>query len=156
MESEPEPPAATVAPLPIKTPICCDPAVFPPRPSITIEPDVVDTELPLMISTPVNDPEACAPLSASSVMVPLVVVRLAETEMFRGAVREMFAVPVLMACVMLTVSTPVLPTPFDSVNAVPPWNVICCAVLLPLADSVMRLTLATEKDVVPVMSPARV
>lgn len=47
-------------------------------------------------------------------MVPLVVVRLAETEMFRGAVREMFPAPVLMACVMLTVSTPVLVRPDES------------------------------------------
>ena len=76
--------------------------------------------------------------------------------MFRGAVTEMLADPVLSDCVKSIVSTPVLVSPDDSEKAVPPWNVIIWAVLLPLAVSVILLTLETANDVVPVMAPPSV
>ena len=94
------PPLVIVPPDPPTTTPCCVPPESPPRPSMTMLPLFVVT-VPSTL-TPTKFPDTCEPLSASSVIVPLVVSRLpaAEIEMFRGAVIEMFPEPspVVTAC----------------------------------------------------------
>ena len=122
-----------------------------------LPPSVVVTVAPFRTVTAFRLPVAAAAL-ALSVTPPLPAVRFAAMSMGPGASMEMAAEPppALMACETVTLSTSVLARPCESVNVVPPWNVIDWAVLLPLAESVILLTLATEKDVVPVMSPPSV